>query len=202
MNVSFQDGLLYTLNKEVILLDLSARDQTYSLYGRDAQYFSINPKSGDITFVPNFNWDTDQTEFTFRVTTSNNGERWSSQLYKVTLKKDFIAPEPPPDIVITTPLIFTVKENNNWSLFEVLRGSSSKGKVKFRISDDYDGPLDVVANILWFKTFHNGKHVKGFDYERDGNKHAVQVEAYVGDDVLDVDIGIRIIDVPEATDVL
>ena len=203
MFVTFEDGIMYSLKKETIFSwEFVARDVSFSLRGYDAQFFSIHHKTGEISFAPTFDWEPKQTEFTIRVEMSVDGKRQTSHVYEVTIGEDLQDKAPPSNITVTTPLTLKINENDNSSLFEWLRGTSSDGPVKFRLADDYDGPLDIVSDILYFKTFHEGEHVTGFDYETDGAEHMVQAEAYDGTSTIDLEIAITIEDVYEAPVVL
>ena len=193
MFVTFEDGIVYSLKKETIFsTEFMARDHSFSLASYDAAFFQIHQKTGKISFAPTFEWEADQTEFTIRAEISVHGERQTSHVYDIIIGGDLLDSSPPSDITITTPLSLKITENDNYSLFEWLRGTSSDGPVTFRLSDDYDGPLEIVSDILYFKTFHKGEHVTGFDYETDGDLHMVQIEASDGTSTLDAEIAITI----------
>ena len=97
-----------------------------------------------------------------------------------------------PTITVTTPLSATIAENDNVSLFHWLQGTSNDGEVRFSLADDYDGPLQIVGDILAFKATH-----KGFDFETDGATHIIPIIAKDGNSELAFDFTIQIIDVSE-----
>ena len=112
-----------------------------------------------------------------------------SATHEVTITVTDVADGP---LFNASTLTATVAENDNSSLFHQVTATSSNGPISYSLASDYDGPLEIVGDVIWFKTGE-----AGFDFETDGDTHIVPVIATDSKGITRTDVVITITDVAD-----